>query len=345
MKRKICLASLAFACASIFSSMNAFAANTLFQQYIGDYGVSTSGWGSVNTADGTITATVPVGSTVTAAYLYTSTYNLDGTTPFDPTGSTFQGSTLSFTGLGVNSSACCNLEAYRADVTSQVAPVIDGGAGGTYSFSLTEANTVQQDGEALVVVYNNPTTQSDQTVAILNGFASSSGDTSTVNFATPLDISNPSFFAHMAIGDGFSCCGQESTISVNGQEMTTVAGNNDSSVDGAGVAENGDLITVGNINGPYTGGTPGDPQTDYDADHEAYDLVPFLTNGETSINIETINASLDDNIFVEVYDVSGEGHFVPGTPEPSTWAMLIIGFAGVGYVAYRRNGKTAPVAA
>jgi hypothetical protein len=27
------------------------------------------------------------------------------------------------------------------------------------------------------------------------------------------------------------------------------------------------------------------------------------------------------------------------TPEPSTWAMLILGFAGIGYLAYRRNGK------
>ena len=106
----------------------------------------------------------------------------------------------------------------------------------------------------MVVVFNNPTTQSQQTVAILDGFASASGDTSIVNFSKALDPSDPGFFAHMAIGDGFSCCGQQSTISVNGQDMTTAAGNNDSSVDG--FAENGNLITVGNINGPYTGGNP-----------------------------------------------------------------------------------------
>jgi outer membrane lipase/esterase len=28
-----------------------------------------------------------------------------------------------------------------------------------------------------------------------------------------------------------------------------------------------------------------------------------------------------------------------GTPEPSTWAMMILGFAGVGFVAYRRKSK------
>ncbi len=26
-----------------------------------------------------------------------------------------------------------------------------------------------------------------------------------------------------------------------------------------------------------------------------------------------------------------------GTPEPSTWAMMILGFAGIGFIAYRRR--------
>jgi hypothetical protein len=41
--------------------------------------------------------------------------------------------------------------------------------------------------------------------------------------------------------------------------------------------------------------------------------------------------------------IGGSG---PGTPEPSTWAMMLAGFVGMSYVAYRRrNGKTAPAAA
>ncbi len=32
---------------------------------------------------------------------------------------------------------------------------------------------------------------------------------------------------------------------------------------------------------------------------------------------------------------------VPGVPEPSTWAMMILGFAGVGFMAYRRRNKMA----
>jgi fibro-slime domain-containing protein len=34
-----------------------------------------------------------------------------------------------------------------------------------------------------------------------------------------------------------------------------------------------------------------------------------------------------------------------GVPEPSTWAMLILGFAGIGYMAYRRKAKPALMAA
>ena len=34
-----------------------------------------------------------------------------------------------------------------------------------------------------------------------------------------------------------------------------------------------------------------------------------------------------------------------GVPEPSTWAMVILGFAGVGFLAYRRKSRPALMAA
>jgi hypothetical protein len=36
---------------------------------------------------------------------------------------------------------------------------------------------------------------------------------------------------------------------------------------------------------------------------------------------------------------------VSAVPEPSTWAMMLLGFAGVGFIAYRRKSKPASVAA
>jgi hypothetical protein len=35
---------------------------------------------------------------------------------------------------------------------------------------------------------------------------------------------------------------------------------------------------------------------------------------------------------------------VTGVPEPSTWAMMILGFAGIGFMAYRRKSKPALIA-
>jgi hypothetical protein len=43
--------------------------------------------------------------------------------------------------------------------------------------------------------------------------------------------------------------------------------------------------------------------------------------------------------------VSLNEHVVPPVPEPSTWAMMILGFAGIGFMAYRRNSKPALMAA
>jgi hypothetical protein len=32
---------------------------------------------------------------------------------------------------------------------------------------------------------------------------------------------------------------------------------------------------------------------------------------------------------------------VSGVPEPATWAMMILGFLGIGFVGYRRKDKAA----
>jgi PEP-CTERM motif len=44
--------------------------------------------------------------------------------------------------------------------------------------------------------------------------------------------------------------------------------------------------------------------------------------------------------------LSNESPFVPqvaGVPEPSTWAMMILGFMGVGFMAYRRKQNAPPL--
>jgi hypothetical protein len=46
-----------------------------------------------------------------------------------------------------------------------------------------------------------------------------------------------------------------------------------------------------------------------------------------------------------LYAATGTIGPVPAVPEPSTWAMMILGFAGIGFMAYRRKSKPALMAA
>jgi hypothetical protein len=63
-------------------------------------------------------------------------------------------------------------------------------------------------------------------------------------------------------------------------------------------------------------------------------------NGGTSGTLST-TASYDVNTFFNgTYSISTVSG-VSAVPEPSTWAMMILGFAGVGFMAYRRKDKMA----
>ena len=303
---------------------------TTFQQDTGTVGFSSDGWGGVSNS-GTISASVPAGSVVLAAYLYTATF-------LNPTnagiGSTLNGTAVAYGPAVPNpsSGACCLLSSARADVTSIVAGVIDGGPGGVYNFTLTEASA-SQDGEALVVVYSNPLLPI-ATVGILDGFSNVAGDTTSINFLNPLNPAAPGFFAEMILADSFSCCDQKSTVSVNGTVISNQAGNNDDGVNSL----NGSLITVGGFNDPFSPFLPS-----YADDHERYNLVPYVTNGDTSITIFTQNPDATDNIFMATFFVSGVAGVntpPPGTnpvPEPGTISLLALGGAALAFRRFRRK--------
>jgi len=176
-------------------SAPAYAGLTTFKVFTGTVGLSTDGWGSLD-ASGTISASVPSGSTVLAAYLYASMWST-----FTPSGSTLGGTAVAYGPPVVNGSAPF-LASARADVTTIVKPLIDGGPGGVYNFTVTEGSSYQ-DGEALVVVYSNAALPT-ATVGILDGWASVTGDTATLGFATPLNPIAPGFFADMRLGIGHS---------------------------------------------------------------------------------------------------------------------------------------------
>jgi hypothetical protein len=46
-----------------------------------------------------------------------------------------------------------------------------------------------------------------------------------------------------------------------------------------------------------------------------------------------------------IYDQSFAATAVAAVPEPSTWAMMVLGFAGIGFMTYHRKNKPALMAA
>jgi hypothetical protein len=87
-----------------------------------------------------------------------------------------------------------------------------------------------------------------------------------------------------------------------------------------------------------------------DSSLHAGDIFDFnrkgYANGVTKFEISGISPRLDPtnlNAFVTGLTFVSNGSFtgtmqaVTAVPEPSTWAMLILGFAGLGFMAYRRQ--------
>jgi len=62
----------------------------------------------------------------------------------------------------------------------------------------------------------------------------------------------------------------------------------------------------------------------------------FYDLGNTYTAISFTNNSNVDNFAFDNFSIGSLEQVVPTVPEPSTWAMMILGFAGVGFMAYRR---------
>ena len=325
MKLKTIARSIAgIAAGTLLLSFGAQASLTTFQTFVGNYGVSSDGWGGTD-QNGTLTANIPAGATIVGAYLYSAMYN----TPAAQADVTFNGTLINNWDQSVTNDILPSFPNFfrtgREDVTSIVQAGYDG-LGGSYNFSITESDA-RIDGEALIVVYELASLDVS-TIAILDGAAALGGDNTTVSFADPLDTSDPGFFAEMRLGISFSCCSQASNVTVNGSTLTNNAGNYD---DGENEA-NGSLITMGGDNDDLLN------TNTYTGDDERYDLTPFVNNGDTNINIFTNNPSNDDNIFVALFHVSGEAT-ITNAPEPAALSLMAGGLLLLG--ASRRRRRTA----
>lgn len=326
---------LAVSAALIFSGA-AHASLTTSYVFNGKGNWSLDGCGSNNSSPVcTIDAVVPTGSTIVAAYLYSSMF-YNSTIP----SVTFEGqvySGASWTSLG----SAGGLEAYRTDVTSQVSSLIGGGSASPFSFKVNaESPNYDIDGEVLAIIYSNPTEQV-RTIAFLDGYSNQSGDSTAINLASPLtsaQLAAASFEATLSLGIGYSyqasSTSQHSDVDVNGSVLTRCAGGEDD-----GISTNGGLITVGGLGDDPTNNhncNASNPR----ADDELYSLKPFLAAGDTQISIKTSNPSFDDNIFfagLNLTAVAGVNTPPPvvSVPESNSLVMFCLGLLGL--VACRRK--------
>ena len=90
----------------------------------------------------------------------------------------------------------------------------------------------------------------------------------------------------------------------------------------------------------------------FDTKLAANTLFDFGPGGVSKFEILGIDASLgldpnNSTAFVTQVAFTGDGPFtgtmtaVSAVPEPSTWAMMILGFCGLGFLAYRRKNQSA----
>jgi hypothetical protein len=284
----------------------------------GQVSLSSDGYGSNNPAGGPILVQKPAGATVLAAYLFAATTGETGYVPQDGD-VTLDGTPITW---NPSETIANNISSYNAEanVTSIVAPIVDAAPTGKVSFTVAEGNeTYNYDGEALDVIFNDPTAPADNTVSILYGAQYTAGDSFNINLGTPIDTSTPGLVLSLGLGDsyGYQPTGQYSIIHVDGNLLTSSAGGqddcaakNDSPQDFENCG-NGELITVGGI-GDSTANPPVPSATDLTCgppaaprcDDELYNLLPFVSNGSTSIKVTTQNPSDDDNIFLANLDLT-----------------------------------------
>jgi len=265
-----------------------------------NYSIDGAGYGA---ACGTLQVNKPAGATVRNAYLLAASTGFSGATIANGE-ITLNGTGVTFSQSTANAIGSTN---YFGEVTSIVKPVVDAAAAGIVNLAVCEgANTDDIEGEILVVIFDDPAQTMTNSFILLFGAQNTGGDTFNVT-TSPLNPANAIDFS-LGITFGFQGTGQASTVTVNGTKLTSAAGGQDD-----GEPANGALVTVGGVGD--SNANPADPNAgpngDPRFDDELYNLAPFVTNGATSVTVDTLNASGDDNIMFAGFFFRGATASIP----------------------------------
>lgn len=267
-------------------------------RFAGPISVSIDGAGFATT--GTLQVDKPANSTVIAAYLTSAVTSASTSAP----GVTLNGTTVTFSHMAIGTGVSSFVNHF-ADVTTIVKNTIDAAPSGVVNIAVEEgAATSANEGQSLIVVFDDPAKPASS-VIIMFGASKTAGDSFSFSFPAITDLNAQIPTLSLGIGFSFQSSNnrtQQSDVKISTSSNTSLqtisltAGGFD---DGAGA--NGALLTVGGV-----GDSPDLPGlTATSDDDELYGLGSFLSLGDTTLSVNTRNASGDDNLFLSVLYFQG----------------------------------------
>lgn len=287
---------------------------------------------------GTLTVHKPAGAAVIRAYLMLASFSEVEVAGLSDV--RLNGAAPSFTEVATDTAY--GFRNFMADVTSIVRPTIDGANAGSISIAINEgANAPRIEGSALLVVFDDPAV-SISSIALYFGTSQTSGDNFSLAFDT---LSEPQTQdLRMSIGSAYSYGAEQNTaVSVNSQPLSDVAGHFDDcdafvagdEDDANWLCNDGALLTVGGVGDSLTNPVVGQPWTTV-SDDELYSLSPFVEVGDTQIEVQTLNESGDDNVFMAAFyldEIELEGAERVSAELAETGASETAGLLGAGVLA------------